>query len=65
MVRSVLAGHEGPAARVVIANAAAALLAAERVCTLKEGVTAATAALLSGKALKVLETLIACSTEKG
>jgi anthranilate phosphoribosyltransferase len=61
LVRSVLEGQEGPARRVVIANAAAALLAAERVGTVAEGVARAREALDGGGALRVLERLVACS----
>jgi anthranilate phosphoribosyltransferase len=60
-IRSVLAGEDGPAARVVLANAAAALLAAERVATLREGVACAADAIASGKAARVLEALAALS----
>jgi anthranilate phosphoribosyltransferase len=63
VVRSVLAGAEGPPLRVVLANAAAALLAAERVATLREGVAAAHEAVRSGRAAKVLAELVACSHE--
>jgi len=41
VIRAVLAGADGAPARVVLANAAAALLAAERVTTLREGVAMA------------------------
>jgi anthranilate phosphoribosyltransferase len=57
MIREVLAGVEGPALRVVLANAAAALLAAERVKTLGEGVGLARQAIATGRARQVLETL--------
>jgi anthranilate phosphoribosyltransferase len=57
MIRSVLAGAEGPALRMVLANAAAALLAAERVTSLKEGVARARDAVHSGRAAQVLERL--------
>ena len=60
-VRGILAGAEGPRTRVVLANAAAALLAAERVRTLAEGVTVAAEAIASGRACRVLETLAAVS----
>jgi anthranilate phosphoribosyltransferase len=63
MVRSVLEGRDSPASRVVVANAAAALFAAERVETLAEGVARASAALADGKARRVLETLVECSQE--
>lgn len=62
VIRGILAGGElNAAARVVVANAAAALLAAERVTTLKEGVARATAALADGRAARVLEELVAGS----
>jgi anthranilate phosphoribosyltransferase len=57
MVRSVLQGDEGAAGRVVLANAAAALRAAERVGTLPEGVALAREAIQSGRARRVLERL--------
>jgi anthranilate phosphoribosyltransferase len=57
-IRSVLAGKEGAAARVVWANAAAALLAAERVDSLTEGVAKAREAISTGRAAGVLEELI-------
>jgi anthranilate phosphoribosyltransferase len=53
----VLSGAEGPASRVVLANTAAALLAAERVDTLAAGVAQAREALHSGRAFQVLERL--------
>jgi anthranilate phosphoribosyltransferase len=65
MIRGVLAGAEGPATRVVLANAAAALLAAERVSTLAEGVARARAAIASGRAARVLSELAACSRAEG
>ena len=58
MIRGVLEGREGPALRVVLANAAAALLAAEQVATLAEGVERAAAAIADGKAAAVLEGLV-------
>jgi anthranilate phosphoribosyltransferase len=61
LIRSVLAGADGPAARVVLANAAAALLAADRVRTPAEGVARAAEALASGRAAGVLARLAACS----
>ena len=47
--------------RVVLANTAAALLTAERVATLPEGVARASAAIASGKALRVLDRLVETS----
>ena len=60
-IRDLLAGKPGPAARVVMANAAAALLAAERVQTLAEGVGRAAESLSSGRAQQVLERLLEAS----
>ncbi len=61
VIRKVLAGDEGPAGRVVLANAAAALLAAERVATLQEGVARATEAVREGRAAQVLDRLVELS----
>jgi anthranilate phosphoribosyltransferase len=58
VIRGVLAGNEGPALRVVLANAAAALLAAERVATLAEGVEQAAAVVADGRAAAVLDGLV-------
>jgi anthranilate phosphoribosyltransferase len=57
VIRTVLQGQKSPASRVVIANAAAGLLAAERAATLREGVTLASEAIDSGRAMRVLELL--------
>lgn len=56
-VRAVLDGRDGAAQRVVLANAAAALLAAERVETLAHGVAQARESIASGRARAVLEHL--------
>src|SRR5262249_2736297 len=61
IVRGILEGRDGPATRVVLANAAAALLAAERVTTPREGVALAAETVAEGKARGVLERLVACS----
>jgi anthranilate phosphoribosyltransferase len=58
LLRAVLAGQQGPAGRVVLANAAAALIAADRVTSPPEGVALAAQALNSGRALRVLEQLV-------
>jgi anthranilate phosphoribosyltransferase len=63
VIRAVLAGEDGAARRVVLANAAAALLAADRVATPREGVARAAAAIDGGQARAVLERLIECSNE--
>ena len=57
IIRSILAGEESAARRVVLANAAAALLAAERVSSLPEGVAQAAEAIDRGAARRVLEQL--------
>ena len=57
MIRGVLAGEDGPARRIVLANAAAALWAAEAVPTLRDGVDRADAALRAGRPRAVLESL--------
>jgi anthranilate phosphoribosyltransferase len=64
MIRSVLQGQGGAASRVVLANAAAALLAAEKAGTLQEGVALASAAVAGGQALRVLESLAKSVTVK-
>lgn len=62
LIRGVLNDEDGPARRIVVANAAAALWAAEAVPTLREGVERAEAALRAGTPRAVLEALI---KEKG
>jgi anthranilate phosphoribosyltransferase len=57
LIRGVLNGGDGPARRIVLANAAAALWAAESVKSLREGVDRADAALQTGNARAVLEAL--------
>ena len=64
VIRGVLEGREGPALRVVLANAAAALLAAERVATLAEGVEQAAAAVADGRAAAVLDGLVRESSQR-
>jgi anthranilate phosphoribosyltransferase len=61
VIRTVLDGREGPATRVVLANAAAALVAAGRASGPAEGVALAAAALASGRAREVLDRLVECS----
>jgi anthranilate phosphoribosyltransferase len=64
-VREVLAGRPGPAARVVLANAAAALMAAGRAATPADGVALAAETVANGRARQVLERLVACSDGRG
>jgi anthranilate phosphoribosyltransferase len=63
-IRDVLEGGDGPATRIVLANAAAALIAAERVSTPQEGVDLARASIQSGSARRVLNRLVACHHER-
>jgi anthranilate phosphoribosyltransferase len=57
LIERVLAGEEGPALRVVLANAAAALLLSDKVATLADGVRVAGDAIGSGQARDVLAKL--------
>ena len=61
ILRQVLAGRPGPTRDVTLANAAAALLVADRVTTLTEGVALAAESIDSGKAQKVLDRVLALS----
>jgi len=65
MLRAVLDGHDGPATRVVLANAAAGLVAAAQVPTLAQGVARAREAIAGGKAREVLERLVECCEHGG
>jgi len=56
-ILAILRGEESAASRIVLANAAAALLAAEKTAALREGVNLARKAISSGKACQVLERL--------
>ena len=58
-ISSVLAGTDGPARRIVLANAAAGLFTVGTVSTLREGVASAAESVDSGKARRVLEQLLA------
>jgi anthranilate phosphoribosyltransferase len=61
IIRAVLQGEEGPARRIVLANAAAALMAAEKTTSLPEGVAEAAHAIDSGRAMGVLNDLVTLS----
>ena len=58
LLRSILAGASGPQRDVVLMNAAAVLLAGERVATLEEGISLAKEVIDNGQALTKLERLI-------
>src|SRR5262249_51989481 len=53
LIHGILDGRDGPPARLVLANAAAALFAADRVQSLEEGVVRAREAIVSGRARTV------------
>lgn len=54
IIQGVLGGAEGPATRIVLANTAAALVAAEEAATIAAGVRLAKDALFSGRAQQIL-----------
>ncbi|MFL5805329.1 MAG: anthranilate phosphoribosyltransferase [Roseiflexaceae bacterium] len=61
-VRAILTGEEtGPKREIVLLNAAAALMAADRAADLREGLELARASLTSGKAHERLDRMIAAS----
>jgi anthranilate phosphoribosyltransferase len=57
-IRRVLAGEQSAACDIVVANAAAALLAANRVSTIQDAVPMAAAAVDSGRAAQLCEQLV-------
>jgi len=61
LLRSILAGAPGPQRDVVLMNAAAALLAGDRVETLKQGIALAREVIDGGHALAKLGQLIGFS----
>ncbi len=63
MLRGVLAGEVGAARDIALVNAAAALVAAGRVGSLREGVDAAAAAVDGGRALARMEAFVRVSNE--
>jgi len=63
IARAVLNGEAGAARDIVLLNAAASLLIAERVASIQEGITEAAAALDSGRAAAILERLVLQSNQ--
>jgi anthranilate phosphoribosyltransferase len=63
IAREVLAGAAGAPRDIVLLNAGASLLIAGRVATIPEGIAAAAEAIDSGRASRVLESLVALSQE--
>jgi anthranilate phosphoribosyltransferase len=64
IARKVLAGERGATRDIVLLNAAASLLIAEQVGTIKEGIAAAAETLDRGKAAAALERLVTLSNER-
>lgn len=58
IIKDILAGEKGPKRDVVILNTAVALLAAEKVTEIADGITLAESAIDSGKAAKALADLV-------
>jgi anthranilate phosphoribosyltransferase len=65
ITRSILGGEKGPKRNVVLLNTAAALMAADRVADLKEGIARAADAIDSGSAVAKLDELITFTQENG
>ena len=65
IVRAILSGEKGPRRDVVLINAGAALVAAGKADTLKNGIEKAAGAIDSGKAREKLEALAAYTQENG
>jgi len=63
IIRAVLSGEQGPKREIVLVNAAYALLAAGRCATVLQGVTMATEALDSGRALQQMTRLAALTRQ--
>ena len=64
VIRSVLEGERGPRHDIGVLNAAAALMVAGRVEDLESGLGLATESIESGRALAVLDALIATSRDE-
>ena len=61
LLMSILSGRKGPQRDIVLMNAAAALIAGDKAAGFREGITMASVAIDSGKALRKVEELIAFS----
>jgi anthranilate phosphoribosyltransferase len=61
IARAVLDGEMGPRRDIVLLNAGASLLVAEKAATIQEGIAMAAAAIDDGRAKQVLETLVRVS----
>ena len=65
VVRRVLAGEPGPHRDIVVLNAAAALVVADRAADLAEGLALAVESIDSGRAAAVLDRLVIVSGRVG
>ena len=63
IAKEVVSGTPGPAREIVLLNAGASLLIAGRVATIPEGIATAAEAIDTGRASRVLESLVALSQE--
>jgi len=57
-IRAILSGQKGPKRDIVLINAAAAIVAGQKACNLREGLHVAAQSIDSGAALKKLEKLV-------
>ena len=64
ITRSILSGAKGPTRDVVVLNSAAALLIAERVRTLRDGIVLAAGVIDSGKASRKLDQMVEGSNRR-
>lgn len=65
ITRAILAGEKGPRRNVVLINAGAALVAADKAADLRQGIAQAAAAIDQGKAMEKLQALAAYTQENG
>jgi anthranilate phosphoribosyltransferase len=63
IVREILSGVDGPKRRIVLLNAAFALVAAGKAADVKEGIRVAAETIDSGRAAQQLERLVALTNE--
>ncbi|MHB8896928.1 MAG: anthranilate phosphoribosyltransferase, partial [Candidatus Geothermincolia bacterium] len=65
IIKSVLAGEEGPCLEVTVANAAFAIVAGGKAASMEDGVREARRSVASGEAGAVLDRLARFSAETG
>ncbi|MCJ8500135.1 anthranilate phosphoribosyltransferase [Desulfatitalea alkaliphila] len=65
ITRAILEGEKGPRRNVVLINAGAALVAADKAADLRQGIDRAAAAIDQGKAMEKLQALAAYTQENG